>query len=126
MENALAYLGNIDSAGSFGAKLVSGTNLFGHVLPATAGNSVLVTPYSTQGPDNSRQAYYPCMQIKITHESPHAAYTLGCELLKKMQGASNVIPGAKCFAKNSQPLSLGVDDRGNTTYAVNFSFMAVF
>lgn len=120
----LVYLGNLDTVDAFGDTLMGGRNLFAHVQPDTATDCVLVTPYSTKAPDAVRDAHYPAVQIRITHESAACAHNLGLLLLRAMHRHSAIVPSALCLAKNSLPLNMGKDDRGRSMFSVNFGFNA--
>lgn len=120
----LDYLANQDTVAVFGQGLVGGVTLFAHVQPDTATDCVLVTPYSTKAPDAVRDAHYPAVQLRISHESAAAAHDLGLKLLRLLHKNSTVVSGALCLAKNSLPLNMGKDDRGRSMFSINFSFLA--
>lgn len=106
---------------SWGAVFKFNKNLFALTIPDSPNNMLCLLPFGGGEPEmGHRDLMNPSLQIWIRNGSPLIAYNTGVSLITTLHKEQTLINGV-CFASNSAPISVGLDDKGRASYSCNFS-----
>jgi len=109
---------------AFGDSFVFGTNCFVLTFPNLPANAVFISPLGGGKPSTVNKSKTPGMQLMVRHINSQDGYSTADAFNTLLHNNPNVINGM-CYADNSIPYSLGIDETGNQLFTVNFRFLEI-